>query len=79
MLPTAAGYTPTEFSITLIDLLFPFELKYTKELPVKKTFFSLAVICAALLVSAAVPDPPHMPKRLPKVTQIGYPMLIRVG
>jgi hypothetical protein len=37
----------------------------------KKTFSILAVICTALLVSAAIPDPPHMPKRLPKVAQTG--------
>ena len=37
-----------------------------------KKLLSSAVCCLALLAgSAAIPDPPHMPKRLPKVCEIG--------
>ena len=37
-----------------------------------KKLLSSAVCCLALLAGgAAIPDPPHMPKRLPKVCRIG--------
>ena len=37
----------------------------------KKLLLSACICSLALLAGAAVPDPPHMPKRLPKVCKTG--------
>ena len=44
-----------------------------------KHFFVPAVLAAAALAGAALPDPPHMPKRLPKVCRIGKTALVLDG
>ena len=43
----------------------------------KKTILSMLLITAAAVLSgAAVPDPPNMPRRLPRVKQIGSKALL---
>ena len=45
----------------------------------KKLFLLAAFVTAAALSGAALPEPPHMPKRLPKVCRTGKTALVLNG
>ena len=45
----------------------------------KKFFLLAAFVTGAALAGAALPDPPHMPKRLPKVFRTGKTALVLNG